>query len=116
MNGKRKQDFPNNWQKFKDADSDSFMPHPFIDVMEWKVQGWELPSNVFCIIRATHLDTKKVKEYVYRNANWAERKVDHFFKERTHELCITTHDSQHYVGPNPPSSYDDVDYDYESDF
>ena len=53
--------FPNNWKKFKDAPPEMFTPHMFIEVMDWKVAGWELPSDVCCIIRATHLKTSKVK-------------------------------------------------------
>ena len=45
MNGKKPY-FPNNWKLFKDAPSEAFEPHPFIEVMEWKVAGWELPADV----------------------------------------------------------------------
>lgn len=110
MSGRRPKEFPNSWQKFKDTDSQFFMNHFFDEVMEWKVLGWELPSNIYCIIRATHLKTKKISEFVYQNPKCADKRITSFFKDKTHELCITTHDSQHYVGPNPPSSYDDDDF------
>tara|TARA_B100000902_G_scaffold363420_1_gene382584 strand:- start:277 stop:600 length:324 start_codon:yes stop_codon:yes gene_type:complete len=97
MNGKRY--FPNHWKEFKDADPELFVPHTFDEVMEWKVMGWELRSDVFCIIRTTNLKTKRVKEYVYRNPIWADRRVAKLMKTKTHDFCVTTHEAQHYVGP-----------------
>ncbi len=47
------------------------MPEDFLatptweEFEDWKLRGWEIPSSVCCIIRATN--TKgKVKEYVYQ--------------------------------------------------
>ena len=101
MNGKRKKYFPNNWKRFKDAPDELYEPHLFIDLMDWKISGWELPPDVCCIIRATHLQTKKVKEFVYKRQAAADRKLVEFCKAKTHDLCITTHDAQHYIGPVP---------------
>lgn len=95
----KKRYFPNNWKKYKEADDDDFIPHMFIEVMEWKVAGWELPSDIYCIIRATHLDTKKVSEYVYKQPKSAQSRVKQLFRGGSHEFCITTHDAQHFVGP-----------------
>lgn len=91
--------FPNNWAEYKACDPEMFVPHTFLEVMEWKVAGWELPSSVDCIIRTTHLDTKRVKEYVYKRRSYAERKIKQLMADQTHEFTITTHESQHYVGP-----------------
>jgi hypothetical protein len=57
MSGKRKPYFDNNWQEYKDAPDDMFHTHTFEEVMSWKVGGWELPSSVCCVIRATDLDS-----------------------------------------------------------
>ena len=51
--------------------------------------------------RATHLKTKKVKEYVYKRPSAADKKIAEFCKSKTHDLCITTHEAQQYVGPMP---------------
>ena len=98
MSGKKPY-FPNNYDLYKDADSEMFMPHTFFEVMEWKVAGWELPSSVDCIIRTTHLETKKVKEHVYKRRHAAENKIKQLLNDQTHEFCVTTHDSQHAIGP-----------------
>ena len=98
---KRKKYFPNNWKKYKDAPPELFEQHLYIEIMTWKVSGWELPPDVCCIIRATHLETKKVKEFVYKRPKAADKKLFEFCKARTHDICITTHESQHYIGPHP---------------
>jgi len=114
MNGnkKRKQYFPNNWKKYKDAPSEWFEDHLFIDLMDWKVSGWELPPDVCCLIRATHLETKKVKEFVYKRHKAADNKLIELCKAKTHDICVTTHESQHYIGPKPNDDselYEDFD-------
>ena len=108
MSGKKKKPyFPNNWQEYKDADPEMFLPHSFLEVMDWKVAGWELPSSVNCIIRTTDLATKKVKEHVYRRKSAADNKIVELLNTKTHEFTVVTHESQHYVGPKPQ------DYDVE---
>lgn len=99
--------FPNNWDEYHQCDPEMFVPHTFIEVMEWKVAGWELPSSIDCIIRTTHLETKRVKEFVYKRRSFAERKVKQLLNDQTHEFCVTTHESQHYIGPKHNSM--DVD-------
>ena len=112
MNGKpkpkRKKYFPNNWKLYKDAPSELYVDHLYEEVMDWKVAGWELPHDVYCIIRATHLKTKKVKEYVYKRPGAADKKLIEFCKAKTHDLCVTTHESQQYIGPMP-EGYDEGD-------
>jgi len=112
MNGKpkpkRKKYFPNNWKLYKDAPPELYVDHLYEEVMDWKVAGWELPRDVYCIIRATHLKTKKVKEYVYKRPAAADKKLIEFCKAKTHDLCVTTHESQQYIGPMP-EGYDEGD-------
>lgn len=85
---------------FKDAPCEAFEPHPFIEVMEWKVAGWELPADVSCLIRTTNLKTMKVKEYVYKRRHAAENKVRNLIAKDTHEFVVCTHESIHYIHPN----------------
>lgn len=112
-NSKRKKYFPNNWQKYKDAPAELFEEHLFIEIMEWRVCGWELPPDVCCLIRATHLKTKHVKEYVYKRTKAADKKLLELCKAKTHDICVTTHDSQHYIGPSTNHGdelYEDFDF------
>ena len=103
MNGKKPY-FPSNWKMYKDAPDEAFQQHTFEEMMEWKVAGWELPSDIACIIRATNLKTQRTKEYVYKRQHAAEQKVLDLMDAKTHEFTVCTHDSIHYVGPNPPSN------------
>lgn len=99
MSGKKGY-FPNNWQEFKDADESDFIPHTFEEVMSWKVGGWELPSSVCCIIRATNLKTKKVKEYVYQKHHAAQAKVNELINTPDIEFVVADSDSIHYLYPH----------------
>jgi hypothetical protein len=99
MSGKKPY-LPNNWKLFKDAPSEAFEPHTFIEVMEWKIAGWELPADVSCLIRTTNLKTLKVKEHVYKRKHAAENKVRDLIAKNTHEFVVCTHESIHHVHPN----------------
>ncbi|AXF42069.1 hypothetical protein STIP37_8 [Synechococcus T7-like phage S-TIP37] len=101
--------FPNNWKRFKEAPAELFETHTFEEIMEWKIAAWELPADVVCVIRATNLKTKKVKEHVYKRQHAAENKVRDYMDKQTHEFCVCTHDAIHYVHP------ENVDYDDSSD-
>ena len=109
MSGKRKPYFDNNWQEYKDAPDDLFVPHTFEEVMHWKVGGWELPSSVCCVIRATDLDTHKVKEYVYRKRSAAQNKVNELINARNVEFVVADHESIHFLSPADISDYDNSD-------
>ena len=98
MSGKKNY-FPNNWQEYKDADESDFIPHTYEEVMSWKVGGWELPSSVCCIIRATDLKTKKVTEYVYQKRHAAEAKVKELITRTDIEFTVADHDSIHHLFP-----------------
>ena len=87
---------------YKDAPDEAFQQHTFEEVMEWKVAGWELPADIACIIRATNLKTQRTKEYVYKRQHAAEQKVLDLMDAKTHEFTVCTHDSIHYIGPEPP--------------
>jgi HD-like signal output (HDOD) protein len=97
----KKEYFPNNWQEYKDADDDNFIPHTFEELMSWKVQGWELPSSICCVIRITDLNTKKVKELVYQQRTAAQRKVQELMHKDDIEFTVCDHESIHHLSPNP---------------
>lgn len=80
-----------------------FQPIDFDEIMEWKVAGWELPMDVVCLIRATNKDTKKVKEFVYKQRKAADNRIKQLTQDQNLELCITTHDAQHHL------SFEDYD-------
>ena len=106
MSGKKY--FPNNWQKWKDAPDDLFMPHTFDEIMDFKIAAWELPSNVACVIRESNLKTKKVKEYVYQRTYAAEARVQQLLKKEGIEFTVCTSDQIHFVSPLDLDYLDDT--------
>ena len=115
MSGKKKKYFPNNWQKFKDAPDELFVPHTFVEVMDWKVAAWELPSNICCMIREENLETKKVKEYVYQKAYAAENKIDQLMDKEGIEFTVCTPEQIHFVSQLDIEDYEDQDDDEQED-
>jgi len=100
--------FPNNWQKFKDAPDDLFMPHTYDEIMDYKIAAWELPSNVYCVIRESDLETKKVKEYVYQRKSAADNKLKQLMHKDGIEFTVCTPELIHFV-----SQLDIEDYEHE---
>ena len=96
----KKEYMPNNWQEYKDAPDDAFIPHTFDEIMSWKVAGWELPSSVCCVIRVTDIETKKVKEHVYSKRSAAQAKVDQLINTPGIELTVADHESIHHLTPS----------------
>ena len=105
MTGKKY--FPNNWQKWKDAPEELFMPHTYDDVMDFKVAAWELPSNVCCVIRESNLNTKQVKEYVYQRRSAAENKVSQLMKKEGIEFTVCTPEQLLFVSQLGNNDYED---------
>ena len=101
---KKKKYFPNNWQRYKDAD-DSFFSlggnvyHTFEDIMDWKVGGWELPSSVCCIIRVEDTKTRKVREHVYSRPNDAVKFCNKLM-EAGHTFTIVDEDQVQEMIPS----------------
>ena len=98
---KKQKYYPNNWAVIQAAPAEMFPDIVFDQFMEWKVEGWEIPSSVYCIIRTQHLDTGKVKEYVYQRPEFARKKVRKLMKEGEVDISIATHDAIHFVYPEP---------------
>jgi len=92
--------FPNNWQEYKDEPDDSFQPHTFEELMDWKVGGWEIPSSIYCIIRCMNKKTKKVKEFVYQSQGQAIRKMDVLASDPDHEVTLCTNE---FIGQAVPT-------------
>ncbi len=89
--------YPNNWEKYKEAPESLFIDHTYDELMEWKVSNWELPSSVFCIIRATNTNTKKIKEYVYQRRSAAEKRIRRLLNTGGYEVSICTDEAIHHL-------------------
>ena len=89
-------------------------PQSFVEVMDWKVAAWELPSNICCMIREENLETKKVKEYVYQRRGAAEKKVAQLMKKDGIEFTVCTPEQIHFVSQLDIEDYEE-DYDEQKD-
>lgn len=96
MNGKKPY-FPNNWDEYSELPDNFYIPHTFEEVMTWKIAGWELPSSVCCIIRASDVKTKKVKEYVYQHRGHAQRMINRLMVTPGIEFTVADHEAIHFL-------------------
>ena len=99
MSGKKQPYLDNNWQAFKDAPEEMFESIEFDEFMDWKGCSWELPSTVKCIIRTQHKTTGKVKEFTYRQAAAAEKKIQALLDKPELEFTVVDQASMHFIIP-----------------
>jgi len=99
MSKKKKKYFPNNWEAIADTPSSFFGDIPFEQFMEWKLEGWEIPSSVAAIIREHNLKTGKVTEYVYQRHYAAQNKCKEIMRKGESEFLVCGVDEIHYMEP-----------------
>jgi hypothetical protein len=101
MGKSKKEYFANNWQQYKDAPDEDFIPHTFEEMMSWKVAGWELPSSVCCVIRVMDKETRAIKEHVYSRHSAAQNKVQQLLNTSGIEFTVCDHDAIHHLTEQP---------------
>jgi len=89
--------YPNNWEAWQEVPEEFLHTPTWEEFEEWKIAGWEIPSSVCCIIRAT---TKqgKIKEYVYQKQHSAEQRIQALISEGV-EFTVLTEDQIRHVIP-----------------
>ena len=70
-----KKEFPNNYNMIAKCPAEWFEPIDFVTFMSWKIDGWEMPTEYHCMIRARNHRTNKVTEHVYKSGAAAKKKV-----------------------------------------
>tara|TARA_B100000131_G_scaffold59117_1_gene54562 strand:- start:1742 stop:2119 length:378 start_codon:yes stop_codon:yes gene_type:complete len=105
---KKKPYYPNNWKAIKDAPHQFFIPIPFDEFMDWKMEGWELPSSIECIVREQDMKTGKVKEYVYSKIGNANKRCAKIMKEGKSEFTVCTHDELAHMFPHDKIKEDSI--------
>ena len=116
----KKKYFPNNWKNIKDAPEQFFLPLEYDEFMDWKINGWEIPSSVACIIREQDIKTGKVTEHVYSRLSNANKRANKIMKEGKSEFLVCTHDDIGHIYPKDlkkkDSIYDNYDTEAGSDW
>ena len=98
--------YPNNWKKFRDAPAEWFFAPTWEEFESWKIEGWELPDSVHCIIRA-EIDGK-VKEYTYQRAKAAQNKVKQLLEQGV-TFTVCDNESIHFLEPQDDFDEDSID-------
>ena len=111
----KKKYFPNNWQAFKDQPEQFFVPLDFEDFMDWKINGWEIPSSVACIIREQNIKTGKVTEHVYSSLSNANKRANKIMKEGKSEFLVCTHDDIGHIYPKQLKREDSIYDNYDTE-
>jgi len=95
MSGRKQ--FPNNWQAISDAPSEYFDGCTWEEFELFKLNGWEIPSSVQCIIRAEHKETGAITEHSYQRPHAAKDRMVKYLMDGKHILTICNEDSIHLV-------------------
>jgi hypothetical protein len=111
----KKKYFPNNWQAFKDQPEQFFLPLEYEDFMDWKINGWEIPSSVACIIREQNIKTGKVTEHVYSRLSNANKRANKIMKEGKSEFLVCTHDDIGHIYPKQLKKEDSIYDNYDTE-
>ena len=104
----KKKYYPNNWKAYKDSPDAFFLPLEFDEFMDWKINGWEIPSSVACIIREQDIKTGKVTEHVYARLSSANKRANRIMKEGKSEFLVCTHDDIGHIYPKDLNKKDSI--------
>lgn len=92
--------YPNNWREIQQAPEEYFPDMDYEDFRDWKVFGYELPANVYGIVRSESKDGGKTIEYTYKSEYQARQRVKkEILKERQVTLC--TMEGVWHIKPYP---------------
>tara|TARA_Y100000994_G_C15627799_1_gene415796 strand:- start:661 stop:873 length:213 start_codon:yes stop_codon:yes gene_type:complete len=68
--------------------------------MDWRGDQYELPHDIACMIRSQDMVTGKVKEYIYKRPEYAQKKVRELMRTERHEVTIVAHDGYAFFPVN----------------
>ena len=111
----KKKYYPNNWKNIKDAPEQFFLPLEYDEFMDWKINGWEIPSSVACIIREQNIKTGKVTEHVYSRLSNANKRANKIMKEGKSEFLVCTHDDIGHIYPKDLKKKDSIYDNYSTE-
>lgn len=89
--------YPNNWSKYKNMPDEFFESIDYEEFMEWKLDGWELPSSIFMIIREENYVTGLVEEHIYRNPVKAKEKLYNLINDGASDFTICTNNELRHL-------------------
>ena len=108
MMPKKKPYYPNNIKAIRETPDEFFeaydsegnlVPLTFDILMDSKMNGWEFPDSVTCVIRETNKNGR-IKEHIYSRRKWANKKIKELLV-KGHEFTIAADDTLAHI----PSQY-----------
>ena len=101
--------YPNNWKAIHDAPSEYFEECSYEDFFVWKLNGWEMPSSVTCLMRAEHKDTGKIKEHVYKSPKRAVQRLTKYMDDGNYNVTVCNHEAITLLTDTPDDYFTDDD-------
>ncbi len=106
MTNKRRY-YPNKVKRLRAIPAHMFEPIEYEEFVQWKLEGWEIPSNVLCIIREQDTKSGKVREFTYKREHAARKKTKEIMDAGNHFTICTANELQHM---KPMEDWADDDY------
>ena len=90
--GKKKPDFPNNWEAIESAPAEIFRAIEVEEFMDWRVSSWDMPDSVVCMIRSENMDDGTIREFIYQREGDARKRLTKLKDENNQRITVATHD------------------------
>ncbi len=110
---KKKRYYPNKVARLRAVPAEYFEPCDYDDFMTWKLEGWQIPNEVLCIIREHDPKSGKVREFTYKREHAAKKKTREIMDAGNHFVLCTANSLQHI---KPTEDWADDDYDDTEDY
>ena len=68
--------------------------------MDWKMESYEIPDNVLCLVRDRNLKTNKVTEHVYKQSPAASKLIHKLAHKGDSEITVCTHNAVAHIEPH----------------
>ena len=112
---KKKKYFPNNWRAFKEQPDRFFLPIEYEEFVQWKINGWMLPSSVACIIREEDPATGRISEKVYSRPQAAQKYLTEQMDKDAKVFTICDDEAVHILMPKYMIDEQQLEEDYDED-
>ena len=103
----KKRYFPNKVKRLRAVPAEMFEPCDYEDFMAWKLEGWQIPDNVLCIIREQDVKSGRIREFTYKREHAARKKTEEIMKAGNHFTICTANQLEHM---KPMEDWADDDY------
>ena len=105
---KRNKYFPNNVRAIQEAPDYIFKPVAFDEFITWKVQGYELPESVFCLMRIKDTNTGNIEERYYNTVHHAKKRLSKCIEDGK-EITMVSMEGVYHLSP------EDIFLDFNND-